>query len=167
MALPVIGLAVACAAIAAVALINLGHAEQIQIDTGQTVEDRFGLQGTHHRINQQLVNAAGKVFIIDDIVVGKDKIAIRYHATGIAWIPFEELGQSGLYTTEPPTLIKVTTDGVKLLPADAHIGGENGSSTLHGEHVAVFTGSAPHHLQISVVRLQGDVDAVFATEVDL
>ena len=168
MALPVIGLAVACAAVGIMALINLGQHEQIAIDTGQTREDRFGLQGTHHRVGMQLINAAGRVFIIDDIVVAKDRIAIRYHAIGVSPIPHQDaMTLNPLYKTEPLTMIKVTADGVVLLPYEATIGSDRDPAKLRGEHVSVFSGTAPHHLQISVVRIEGDLDAVFATEADI
>ena len=163
----IMGLVLVCVAFAVLALINQGKAGQTLTANGPTVEERFGLQGNHHRIGLELVNGAGKHFVIDDIVVGTDRIAIRYHATGISPVPPEERLQNALYKTEPPTLIKVTADGVDLRPFGATVGGQRGASSIHGEYVARFSGVPPHHLHIAVLRLEGDLGATFNTDVDL
>ena len=110
------------------------------------------------------INAKGMHFVIDDLFVEGDKLNLRYHATGVTAIGFDQAGP--LYGNQPPTVINVVGAGVTFIPFDASVGGEQGSQLIHGEFIWRFQGAPPRHLDISVVRLMGDVDATWTVHVD-
>jgi hypothetical protein len=110
------------------------------------------------------VNAKGMHFVIEDLFVEGDKLNLRYHATGVTAVGFDQAGP--MYGNQPPTVINVVGAGVTFIPFDASVGGEQGSQLIHGEFIWRFQGAPPRHLDISVVRLMGDVDATWTVHVD-
>lgn len=118
----------------------------------------------HYPTGPDAVNAKGMHFVIDDLFVEGDKLNLRYHATGVTAIGFDQAGP--MYGNQPPTVINVVGAGVSFIPFDASVGGEQGSSLIHGEFIWRFQGTPPRHLDISVVRLMGDVDATWTVHVD-
>ena len=132
-----------------------------QIANDPNAENQFGVQGTHHVLRLSSTNPSKKLFVIDEVVVGADKIAVRYHAAGISGIAFEDVTKNPLYRTESPTLIRVVVDGKLLVPVDAHTEGSRGGSTRNGEFVVAWKGGVPHHIHVSVVRIEGDTNAAW------
>jgi len=122
--------------------------------------------GAHHNLSLASTNAAGKQLTIDDVVVGTDRITVLFHATGVKSIPFSQLTQDPLYQTEPPTLIQVVVDGAALVPIDAQTEGEQGG-TRWGYIVVRWAGGTPHHIHISVERIEGDLQAKWVVDSDL
>jgi hypothetical protein len=106
------------------------------------------------------VNAKGMHFVIDDLFVEGDKLNLRYHATGITAVG------GPMYGNQPPSVINVVGAGVTFIPFAGNDGGEQGSQLIHGEFIWRFQGAPPRHLDISVVRLIGDVDAAWTVHVD-
>lgn len=148
------------------ALVIGQHVAQSQLPNTSPIE-QLGVQGVHHRLGVVTVNAAGKQLTIDDVVVGIDRIAVRYHATGVKGISFSQLAQDPRYRTESPTLIRVTVDGKRLTPLDAWTQGEQGGTTREGQFIVRWAGGVPHHIHISVERIEGDLEANWEVDTDL
>jgi hypothetical protein len=145
---------------------SLGSAANVHMgmDPGAVMDAE--VQGVHHHLSVLLTNAAGKQLAIDDVVVGTDRITVLFHATGVKSIPFSQLAQDPLYQTEPPTLIQVLVDGASLVPIDAQTEGEQGG-TRWGYIVVGWAGGTPHHVHISVERIEGDLQAKWVADSDL
>jgi len=110
------------------------------------------------------VNAKGMHFVIDELFVEGDKLNLRYHATGVTAVGFDQAGP--MYGNQPPSVINVVGAGASFIPFDASVGGEQGSSLIRGEFIWRFQGAPPRHLDITVVRLMGDVDAAWTLHVN-
>lgn len=160
--------AIVVLSIVAVLIVSLGtqarpaHSQAVRFSVEQ-----FGLQGVHHRLGRELVNAKGRRIVIDDIVVAQGKIAVRYHADGLSTIPFNAIQSNSLYKMEPPTLIVIKANGTALKPFDGTTSGEDGGSIIAGEFVAQFSGPSPRQIHIAVVRIRGDRGATWETDADL
>jgi len=142
------------------------HVAQSQGSNKSPLE-QLQVQGAHHRLGIVTVNAGGKQLTIDDVVVGSDRIAVHYHATGVKGISFSQVAQDPRYRTESPTLIHVTVDGHLLTPLDAWTQGEQGGTTREGQFIVRWAGGAPHHIHISVERIEGDLEAKWEVDADL
>ncbi len=102
--------------------------------------------------------------IIDDVVVGIDRIAIRYHATDIT--PTQFGGDSPVCVREGPTLIKASADGKSLVPYEGSDQNEAGSSAVRGEMVFRWAGGNVRHLKLSIARIMCDEHARWTTTFD-
>jgi hypothetical protein len=123
----------------------------------------LAVQGVHHNLDLVQTNAAREQLTVDDVVVATDRIAVAYHATGVD-STFALDPRSG---TEPPTLIHLVVDGQTLAPIDGSTGGEQGMPTMWGEFVGRWNGGTPHHIHISVERIEGDLQAKWEVDADL
>ncbi len=124
------------------------------------------LGGLHHHLNLVSVGSGGRLFTLDSVVVETDRITILYHATGVKSISFAEVTQNPLYRTEPPTLVLVAVDGQVLTPIDAATEGPEGG-TRWGYLVVRWAGGVPHHIHVSVKRVEGDQQATWEVDTDL
>jgi hypothetical protein len=111
------------------------------------------------------VNARGQHFTIDGLSVTGDKLDLRYHVSGMATRDAGE-GPPQQCRNQPPELINVASDGNVYVPYDASVGGQAGIPSIQGEFIWRFTGKPPHHLVISVVRLECDTNASWTFHVD-
>jgi hypothetical protein len=148
----------------AVARANDNH--QIAPGNGLSPQDRLGVQGEHHPFGRDLGLIDGRDLVIDDIIVGTDRIAVRYHATGIQMIQFGDLGNDPLIAQEGPTLIIAIADGQSLSRYEGSDSTQGGSHAVSGEMVFRWSGGAFHHLVISILRIMGDVHAAWTTSFD-
>lgn len=149
---------------AAIARANNGL--QIPPGNGLSPEERLGVQGQHYRLARDLGRNAGRDLVIDDVVVGTDRIAVRYHATGIQPVGFENIKDNPIFAAEGPTLITAMADGKLLIRVDSSTSGEQGSSSVRGEIVFRWQGGPVHHLGITFSRIMGDELAAWTTTVD-
>ncbi len=129
-------------------------------------EDRYGVQGIHHRVARDLGPIDGRDLVIDDVVVGTDLIDVRYHATGTQMIKFQQINDNPVFAREGPTLTRAIADGKSLLRYEGNEQSELGSSAVRGNMVFRWQGEAVHHLQISIVRIMGDEHATWTTSFD-
>jgi hypothetical protein len=111
------------------------------------------------------VNASGQHFTIDGLTVTADKLDLRYHVSGLSLRNPSE-GPPPQCRNQPPDLINVASDGNDYVPYDSSVGGQQGNPTIQGEFIWRFTGKPPHHLVISVVRLECDTNASWTIHVD-
>jgi hypothetical protein len=128
------------------------------------------IQGIHHHLGLVKANANGRQLTVDSIVVSTDRITLLYHATGITSIDFSQISQNPLYRTEPPTLIVISVAGLALRPMDgATEGPQEGpqGGTRWGYFVAAWTGAPPHHIHVSIKRIEGDLLAQWEVDTDL
>jgi len=128
------------------------------VPTGQAAPHRWGLV---------MSNPGGRQLIIDNIVVGADRNTLYYHVFGLKGISASQVGIDPRYQTESPTLIRVVVDGKPLAPLDAWTQGVEGSTTRQGEFIVRWTGGTPHHIHISVERIEGDLQAHWTIDADL
>lgn len=150
----------------AVVRANDGH--QIPPANGLTPEERLGVQGEHHRGERDLGSVAGRTLVLNDVVIGIDRIAVRFHATGIQAIQFGQIKDNPLYAKDEPTLIIATADGKRLIPFSSSVSKESGTTkTVRGEMVFRWQGGPVHHLLISISRIMGDLQAVWTTSLDM
>jgi hypothetical protein len=147
---------------AAVVRANGGHG--IPPGNGLSPAERLGVQGDHHHVDRDLGLVEGRDLIVDDVVVGTDRIAIRYHATGIHPVQFG--GDSPACVQNGPTLIIATADGKALTPFEGSDQNENGSSAVLGEMVFRWQGGKLHHLKLSIARIMCDEHAHWTTSFD-
>lgn len=133
---------------------------------GISAEERLGLQGEHHRVGRDLGHVDGRDLVVDDVVVGVDRIAIRYHATGIQPVEFAHINDNPVFAKEGATLITARADGQQLIPFEGSTSGERGSSDITGEMVFRWKGGPVHHLEISISRIMGDEHAAWSTAFD-
>ncbi len=149
-----------------VAVVRANDGHQIPPGNGLSPQDRLGAQGEHHAVGRDLGLIDGRDLVIDDIVVGTDRIAVRYHATGIQMIQFQDLGNDPVIAQEGPTLITAIADGQSLSRIEGSDSTRGGNNAVSGEIVFRWQGGAVHHLQVSIVRIMGDVHATWTSNFD-
>ncbi len=148
---------------------DAGLAPRVPCD-GACIMAKQAVQGVHHPVHQDLgMTPDGRDLVIDDVIFGADRIAIVYHATGIqSAMPRGVQSPTALpaFGLAGPTLIKVTADGNVLPPMDGHERSQGDMSAMNGEMVFRLERAAPHHLDVSIVRIFGDEKATWTTSFD-
>jgi hypothetical protein len=139
---------------------------QGQPGSGPSPLDRFGVQGAHHRVDRDLGSIDGRDLVIVDVVVGTDRVAVRYHASGIQPVQFEHINDNPLFAREGPTLITAEADGRSLNRYEGTESSEVGNSAIQGEIVFLWQGAQLHRLNLSFVRLMGDEHARWTATFD-
>jgi hypothetical protein len=121
------------------------------------------VQGEHQHAYRDLGSTNVRHLVIDDVVVGTDRIGVLYHATGIKAV---HAGGNPIFMQEGATLMTATSDGESLIRYEDSDVCQVGTSTVRGEMVFAWRGGRVHRLQISVFSIAGDDHTTWATTFD-
>jgi hypothetical protein len=161
-----IALAIAVAMVVIGGVAAYARSTQGQPGNGPSPQDRFGVQGAHHRVDRDLGPVDGRDLIVVDVVVGTDRIAVRYTASGIQPVQFEHINDNPVFAREGPTFITADADGKPLTRYDGTESSVVGSSAIQGEIVFLWQGGQLHRLNISIARIMGDGHAHWTATFD-
>jgi len=123
--------------------------------------------GIVRKVARTIRSQTGKGLVIQDVVIGVNRLTIHYKATGISPIDFSNINADPTLAAQGPTLLRVAVDGRMLRTIEGTTSGETQSSTILGEEVLQWSGGVPHHFSVVVARIMGDRQAAFATDFDL
>lgn len=165
-----VAMAAGCGTVCGAASCGVGPAPGAPCDAA-CIMAKQAVQGEHHPVHRDLgMTPDGRDLVIDDVIIGVDRIAILYHATGIqSTMPRGEQSPTFInpaFGLEGPTLIRATADGNTLQQMDGSQGGQSGMATMTGNAVYRLDRPVIHHLDISIVRILGDEKATWTTAID-
>lgn len=121
------------------------------------------VQGDDHRVVRDLGSTNGRDLVIDDVVIGTDRIAVVYHASGIKAVHTYD---NPAFAREGATLVTMSADGKSLIRYEDSDSCTTGSSAVRGAMVFRWQGGPVHHLQIWISSILGDGHATWTTIFD-